>query len=132
MAEPFDPASDPFKPPAIPTLVSCLHCGQEYESYLIEWRVEADADGRSHGFWCCPVPGCGGCGFGFDLLPVDPDYRDESGGWVGSDDDDEGEDDPLDDDAFDDEDVDTELDGIFGDDVFGDDPEGDDPLSGRK
>ena len=38
--------------------------------------------GRRHGFWCCPVPGCGGTDFGFDILPVDPNYRDERGGWV--------------------------------------------------
>lgn len=31
---------------------------------------------------------CGGCGFGFDILPVDPDYQDERGGWVSDDGDD--------------------------------------------
>jgi hypothetical protein len=53
-----------------------------YDSYRIEWRVEQDADGRLHGFWCCPVSGCGGRGFGFDILPLDPNYQDERGGWV--------------------------------------------------
>jgi len=76
---PLDPDGDPFRPPAIPTLVGCLHCQEEYDSYKIEWRVSIDADGKRHGFWCCPTPGCGGCGFGFDIFPVDSDYRDENG-----------------------------------------------------
>ncbi len=79
---PLDPAGDPFGPPAIPTLVGCIHCGQEYDSYRIEWRIEPDAEGRPHGWWCCPIPGCDGKGFGFDILPVDPNYQDEHGGWV--------------------------------------------------
>ncbi len=77
--DPLDPETDTFRPPTISTLVGCLHCGQEYDSYRIEWRIENDADGRPHGFWCCPIPGCGGCGFGFDIFPVDPEYRDENG-----------------------------------------------------
>jgi hypothetical protein len=80
--DPLDANADPFRPPTIPTLVACLHCGQEYDSYRIEWRVRRDAEGRLHGFWCCPIPGCGGLGFGCDILPVDPEYRDERGGWV--------------------------------------------------
>jgi hypothetical protein len=78
----LDPASDPFHPPATSTLVSCLHCGKEYDSYRIEWRILETADGRPHGFWCCPIPGCDGKGFGFDIFPVDPDFHDERGGWV--------------------------------------------------
>ena len=91
---PLNPDGDPFKPPAIPTDVACLHCGEEYDSYLIEWRVETFPDGSQHGFWCCPTPGCDGRGFGFDILPTDPEYRDERGGWVT---DDEDEDDDEDD-----------------------------------
>jgi hypothetical protein len=87
--DPLDRDADPFKPPAVPIEVSCLHCGEEYDSYLIEWRVETDADGAQHGFWCCPTPGCSGRGFGFDILPTDPDYRDENGGWVSFDDEDD-------------------------------------------
>jgi hypothetical protein len=67
--------------------VECIHCGEEYDSFRIEWRVEPDADGKSHGFWCCPMPGCGGMGFGFDIFPVDPDYRDENGELMWCDDD---------------------------------------------
>jgi hypothetical protein len=86
--------NDPFGPPAIPTLVGCLHCGEEYESYLIEWRVRRSLDGEMRGFWCCPTPGCDGIGFGFDILPVDEDYEDENGKiWIGDDDEDEDEED---------------------------------------
>jgi hypothetical protein len=85
----LDPQSDPFRPPEAPTGVGCLHCGREYESYLIEWRIETISDGSEHGFWCCPTPGCGGRGFGFDILPLDPNYQDERGGWVWSDDEDD-------------------------------------------
>jgi hypothetical protein len=85
--DPQDAHTDPFRPPAIPTMVACLHCEQEYDSYRIEWRVLSDAEGRRHGFWCCPIPGCDGKGFGFDILPVDPTYQDERGGWVCDDED---------------------------------------------
>ncbi len=87
------PLGDPFGPPALSTLVACLHCGQEYDSYRIEWRIETDANGKPHGFWCCPIPGCDGMGFGFDIFPVDPEYRDEHGElmWVSDDEDDEYE-----------------------------------------
>jgi hypothetical protein len=89
--DPLDPGADPFRPPEIPTLVGCLHCGQEYDSYRIEWRIERDLHGRWHGCWCCPISGCDGRGFGFDILPLDPDYRDERGGWVAEDGAEEGE-----------------------------------------
>jgi len=89
----LNPDNDPFGPPVISTVVHCIHCGEEYDSYRIEWRVEHDADGGVHGFWCCPMPGCSGTGFGFDIFPVDPEYRDENGElmWC-SDDEDEDED----------------------------------------
>lgn len=79
-SNPLEPDGDPFGPPAISAMVGCLHCGQEYDSYRIEWRILDTANGP-HGFWCCPIPGCDGRGFGFDILPTDPDYRDEHGGW---------------------------------------------------
>jgi hypothetical protein len=107
--DPLDPQADPFHPPAIPTQVGCLHCGKEYESYLIEWRVETGPDGTQRGFWCCPTPGCGGCGFGFDILPTDPHYQDERGGWVW-DDEEEGEfeEDEFDEEQFDEDEFDVE------------------------
>jgi hypothetical protein len=95
--EDLDPDTDPFRPPETSILVGCLHCRQEYESYLIEWRAESGADGNPSGFWCCPTPGCGGKGFWFDIFPLDPEYEDERGGfvWVDEDDIDESEaDDP--------------------------------------
>lgn len=98
----LDPQADCFRPPAIPTEVHCLHCGGEYESYLIEWREEV-RDGRRMGFWRCPTPGCGGAGFGFDLLPTDPDYIGEDGQPMWCFDDDEEEEDE-------DEDYDDDLD----------------------
>lgn len=89
--DPLNPETDCFKPPAIPTEVCCLHCGCEYESYLIEWRVEQSVDGKQHGFWCCPTPGCDGRGFGFDILPTDPEYVGEDGEAMWSSDEDEAD-----------------------------------------
>lgn len=97
--DPLNPDTDCFKPPAIPTEVCCLHCGCEYESYLIEWRVQTTDDGKTHGFWCCPTLGCDGRGFGFDILPTDPDYVGEDGEAMWSFDEDDPDLDPdLDDD----------------------------------
>ena len=89
-----DPESDCFKPPAIPTEVHCLHCHEEYDSYLIHWVEETDSKGRKRGFWRCPTPGCGGAGFGFDIFPTDPEWVGEDGEplWCS----DEGEDDEED------------------------------------
>lgn len=100
--DPLNSDNDPFGPPAISTLVHCIHCGEEYDSFRIEWRVEQDADGKPHGFWCCPMPGCDGKGFCFDIFPVDPEYRDENGELIWCDDDEEF--DEEDDEAFFDED----------------------------
>jgi hypothetical protein len=101
--DPLDSSNDPFGPPAISTVVHCIHCGEEYDSYKIEWRIERDSDGNPHGFWCCPMPGCDGKGFGFDIFPVDPEYRDENGElmWC-SDDGDEAD---FDDDEFEDDEL---------------------------
>jgi hypothetical protein len=106
--DPLDPDRDPFKPPAISTLVHCIHCNEEYDSFRIEWRIAPDADGKQHGFWCCPMPGCGGMGFGFDIFPVDPEYRDENGEfmWCSDEDDDEDDDGADEDDEYE---IDDEL-----------------------
>jgi hypothetical protein len=114
---PLDSSSDPFRPPTISTMVGCIHCGAEFESYEIEWRIETDVDGHQHGFWCCPMPGCDGRGFGFDIFPTDPEYRDEYGERMrcddGEDDDDDwdeiGGDPPPADDAAPRPDVDEPL-----------------------
>jgi hypothetical protein len=49
-----------------------------------------------------PIEGCDGKGFGFDIFPIDPDYRDENGDKMWSDDD---EDDASDDDWSDEDEV---------------------------
>jgi hypothetical protein len=94
----LNPENDPFGPPAVSTVVHCIHCGEEYDSYKIQWRIERDSDGTQHGFWCCPIAGCDGKGFGFDIFPVDPDYRDENGElmWSGDEEDDDEDDDDFD------------------------------------
>lgn len=71
----------------MPVEVGCLHCGETFMSDRIVLRHDAALGELA---WCCPTPGCDACGFGFDLLPTDPTYRDEHGGWV-SDDDEEDE-----------------------------------------
>lgn len=88
--DPLDPDADCFRLPDMPTLVGCLHCQQDYDSYRIEWRIFREGDGKEHGFWCCPIEGCDGTGFGFDIDPVDHDYRGEDGErmWIADGDDD--------------------------------------------
>jgi hypothetical protein len=93
VSEPEDDRDrDPFGPPPTPTLVGCLHCHQEYESYLIERRLEPDVNGVPRWWWCCPTDGCDGKGFGFDILPCDRDWTDENGERMWSDDGDYDED----------------------------------------
>src|SRR5262245_39268875 len=96
--DPLNAEADPFHPPTIPTMVGCLHCGEEYDSYLIEWRVQKDGDGVVRGRWCCPTPECDGVGFGFDIFPCDREWRDENGEliWCDDEDDDDYEDELLD------------------------------------
>lgn len=60
-----------------------------YDSYRIEWRIEPNRNGVPRGGWCCPIEGCDGKGFGFDILPTDPHYRDENGELMWCDDGDE-------------------------------------------
>jgi hypothetical protein len=69
---------DPSRPPTLPTLVKCHRCGQEYESSRIEERLDGDADRPQ---WCCPIVGCNGRGFGFNILPVNRQYHNVEGDW---------------------------------------------------
>ena len=101
--DPDTPVEDGMHPPTQPQLVGCLHCGEEFDSWRIEWRV----NDRGHGFWCCPTPGCTGAGFGMDIWPAD---FDEDGTWTDADgrelhwdfgDDDEEDDDDSEFDEFD-------------------------------
>jgi len=89
---PQDPpgSNDPFRPPDIPIEVHCIHCGEEYDSYLIKWVP--DEKNPNQGFWSCPTPGCDGIGFCFDIWPTDPDWRDENGEKVSCFDEDEDDD----------------------------------------
>jgi hypothetical protein len=91
MSTNLDPDADCFKPPPGSILVHCIHCDEEYESYRIEWRVTDGPDGP-HGFWCCPIEGCGGAGFGFDIYPVDPEQAAQFGIMIFDDDEDSDED----------------------------------------
>lgn len=133
----LNPENDPFGPPAISTIVRCIHCGEEYDSYKIEWRIEQGTDGSPHGFWCCPMPGCDGKGFGFDIFPIDPEYRDENGElmWCDDEEDFEGDDEGNFNGADEDYEIDEESVGGELDDgeVFGQEDEGewllDDELS---
>jgi hypothetical protein len=71
---PPEAREDPFSPPDEPVMVECIHCGSEYLSDRIVWRVGPDGKG----FWCCPIRGCDGMGFGFDIWPLDARVDDES------------------------------------------------------
>jgi antitoxin HicB len=70
---------DPMRPPKESTLVHCIHCDEEYDSWRMVYRVSVGHDGKVHGFWCCAMPGCDGAGFQFDIFPVDPNYIAEDG-----------------------------------------------------
>jgi hypothetical protein len=101
------PDSDPFKPPPIVTVVRCLHCDQEYDSFKIHW-VEDASFGVGGGYWACSTPGCDGKGFCFDIWPTDPEWRDENGEKVWFDDaEPEGDEDDAD--GFVDDDSDSPL-----------------------
>jgi hypothetical protein len=70
---------DLSQPPTVATLVKCHRCGQEYESSRIEERLKGDDEGGPQ--WCCPIPGCNGRGFGFNILPVNRQYHNEDCDW---------------------------------------------------
>jgi hypothetical protein len=123
---PKEAMDDPFCPPAEPVQVECIHCGMRYTSDQIVWIKSGD-----QGFWRCPVEGCDGAGFGFDIFPVDDPIisgRDEDNDF-GLTDDEESELDE-DDDLQDDDDDDEGSDLGGGDGGLTDDDGGDD-LPGR-
>ena len=77
---PPEALEDCFRPPDEAVQVECIHCGNKYSSDAIVWRPEPGLDIK--GFWCCPIPGCGGTGFMFDIFPVgtwddDDDYDED-------------------------------------------------------
>ena len=73
---PPDALSDPFKPPDEEVEVECIHCGKTYSSDEIAWRNDPTAPGGK-GFWCCPMPGCDGIGFNFDIHPLESLLEDD-------------------------------------------------------
>lgn len=74
-----------FPPPDEPIMVYCLHCGKEYmSSEMIP--PDGGARGRAartpimmEGMWWCATPGCNAGGFGLDIFPVNPDWKDPKG-----------------------------------------------------
>jgi hypothetical protein len=93
------PKDDPFAPPDEPCEVTCLHCNRVYDSSLIRWVPYETSSGRRGGFWVCPVPGCGGAGFTFDIFPTNPDHP-ANDGWVVDDGEEDEEYDPLTEEEF--------------------------------
>ena len=89
---PKEALEDCFRPPDQPCQVQCLHCGQQYSSADIVW-----CEGEDGGFWRCPVEGCDGAGFQFDIHPVDSTL------WSGDEDYDDYDEEDSDFDADDDD-----------------------------
>jgi hypothetical protein len=84
------PQADPFRPPKANCRVYCMHCEEKYDSYRIVWREFEREGDTKEGFWCCPIEGCDGKGFLFDIHPTDPNWEDDedrgmSGGWFDDD-----------------------------------------------
>jgi hypothetical protein len=102
---PPDNRDDCFGPPEKPVECFCLHCGHIYMSDLL---LAVNVDGTTH--YACPVKGCDGMGYKFDIFPVN-DEDDENGGWIDCDEDEEfDEADALEfEDAFDTLDPDGEI-----------------------
>lgn len=77
------PQDDAMGPPATPVEVECIHCGSVYMSDKIRWQP--DANGPGGGWWTCPVAGCDGAGFCFDIFPTDPKVAEQFGvhAWEG-------------------------------------------------
>ena len=64
-------------PPPTPVEVECIHCGSIYMSDEIRW--EPDPNGPDGGWWVCPIEGCDGAGFCFDIFPTDPKVAEQFG-----------------------------------------------------
>ena len=92
------PEDDPMGPPKVPCEVECIHCGNVYLSSEIRWQP--DPKGPGGGWWVCPIEGCDGAGFCFDIFPTNPDVGRGFGveSWDFEEDDDDEAD--YDDDVF--------------------------------
>jgi hypothetical protein len=60
-------------------MVYCMHCGKEYISSQMAPPDGPRTPSMLAGFWWCPTPGCDAGGFGLDVFPVDPDWKDPKG-----------------------------------------------------
>jgi hypothetical protein len=68
-----------FPPPDEPIMVYCLHCGREYKSSEMVPPDGARTPIMMAGFWWCGTPGCNAGGFGLDIFPTDPEWKDPKG-----------------------------------------------------
>ena len=78
-------------PPKTPVEVYCIHCGNIYMSDRIRWQPDSDC--FDDGIWVCPIDGCDGKGFCFDIFPTDPDIARQFGVEYFDDDEEDEEDD---------------------------------------
>ena len=67
-----DNRDDCFGPPEKPVECFCLHCGHIYMSDLL---LAVNVDGTVH--YACPVKGCDGMGYKFDIFPVNDEDDEE-------------------------------------------------------
>ena len=54
------------RPPNIPVMVRCIHCGAVYRSDEMKYEKR-----RGIALWWCKDPGCEGAGFGVDIHPIE-------------------------------------------------------------
>jgi hypothetical protein len=66
-------------PPDEPIMVFCLHCGKEYMSSEMVPPSGKRTPVMMEGMWWCGTPGCNAGGFGLDIFPVDPEWKDPKG-----------------------------------------------------
>lgn len=59
--------NDPFRPPDMPRMVQCLHCGDIYVSDGMRYESRF---GNPEEYWYCQNRGCDGAGYGFDIFSV--------------------------------------------------------------
>lgn len=98
--------TDSMRPPSVPTLVDCLHCGKTYSSALMHWEPAPEGGSPptpfvahcnrcgytprpthpqdEYGHWMCGTPHCSGAGFCFDIHPIDEDFIDPDGRDMGT------------------------------------------------
>lgn len=77
--EELSEAFDGFPPPDEPIVVACLHCGERYMSDRMIPPSGPRLPVMHEGMWWCATPGCDAGGFGIDIFPVDPTWKDPKG-----------------------------------------------------